>query len=786
VNQAALSIAATDVTKTYGQTPTLSLFSSSGLQNSETIGSVTLASAGTAATAGVLGGPYTITASAATGGTFDSSNYSISYTAGSLTVNQAALSITATGVTKTYGQTPTLSLFSSSGLQNSETIGSVTLASAGTSATAGVLGGPYTITASGATGGSFDAANYSISYNTGSLTVNTAALSITATGVTKTYGQTPTLSLFSSSGLQNSETIGSVTLASFGTAATASVLGGPYTITASGATGGTFDAANYSISYNTGSLTVNTAALSITATGVTKTYGQTPTLSLFSSSGLQNSETIGSVTLASAGTSATAGVLGGPYTITASAATGGTFDSSNYSISYNTGSLTVGKATLTVTTGATKTYDGNAYSGGAVSYSGFVNSEAASDLGGTLTYGGTAQGATNANTYSLTASGQSSDNYDIVYAPGSLVINKALLSLTATDVTKTYGQSLTLSAYTAAGLQNGETIGGVALTSSGSVATAGVGSSPYAISIANATGGTFSSANYDITYFLGALTVARATLTVTPGATKTYDGNAYSGGAVTYAGFVNSENATALAGTLTYGGTAQGATNANTYSLTATGQSSDNYDIVYASGSLIVGKAGLTVTALPASKVRDGVSYAGGGGVTYAGFVAGQGASQLGGLLGYGGTSQGAVTAGTYSLMPMGLTSDNYDITFLGALLTISPGGDKVDPIPYLLAPVKPKPFVVLTQLVMPTQPVALVVGGLNYIHVDAPKGAPASQPATAQSGDQSGSPGADSQSADSGGPIDASALPRSIKGPTDVFIIKGGLNVGEGVLISE
>src|SRR5581483_10490866 len=142
--------------------------------------------------------------------------------------------------------------------------------------TASVAGSPYVITVSAATGGTFNASNYSISYSSGLLTVNTAALTITADNQTKTYGQTYTFSgsEFTSSGLQNGETIGSVTLASAGAAATASVAGSPYVITVSAATGGTFNAGNYTISYLTGLMTVNTAALTITADNQTKTYGQ--------------------------------------------------------------------------------------------------------------------------------------------------------------------------------------------------------------------------------------------------------------------------------------------------------------------------------------------------------------------------------------------------------------------------------------------------------------------------------------------------------------------------------
>jgi hypothetical protein len=77
---------------------------------------------------------------------------------------------------------------------------------------------------------------------------------------------------------------------------------------------------------------ITPAPLSITPTSITKIYGQTPTLTGFTPIGLVNSETIGSVTETSPGAAASASVAGSPYTITASAATGGSFTPSNYSI----------------------------------------------------------------------------------------------------------------------------------------------------------------------------------------------------------------------------------------------------------------------------------------------------------------------------------------------------------------------------------------------------------------------------------------------------------------------
>ncbi|MCP6429245.1 hypothetical protein NL523_28420, partial [Klebsiella pneumoniae] len=77
--------------KTYGQTAALSGYSVSGLLNSDSVSSVSLTSAGTAATANV--GDYGITAGSASGSGL--SNYTISYVGSTLTVNPATLTVTA-------------------------------------------------------------------------------------------------------------------------------------------------------------------------------------------------------------------------------------------------------------------------------------------------------------------------------------------------------------------------------------------------------------------------------------------------------------------------------------------------------------------------------------------------------------------------------------------------------------------------------------------------------------------------------------------------------------------
>jgi hypothetical protein len=135
-----------------------------------------------------------------------------------------------------------------------------------------------------------------------------------------------------------------------------------------------------------------------------------------------------------AGTAATAAV--GPYTITPSAATGGTFDPANYTISYAPGVLTVDPAALTVSADdKTKVY-GAVDPSFTASYAGFVNSETPAVLGGTLALA-RAPGEAVGN-YLITPSGLTSANYAIAFNTGTLTITAPapeILSLTGADTT---------------------------------------------------------------------------------------------------------------------------------------------------------------------------------------------------------------------------------------------------------------------------------------------------------------------------------------------------------------
>src|SRR5262249_25148086 len=126
-------------------------------------------------------------------------------------------------------------------------------------------------------------------------------------------------------------------------------------------------------------------------------------------------------------------------------------------------------------------------------------------------------------------------------------------------------------------------------------------------------------------------------------------------------------------GAIAYGGSSQGATNAGAYNITPSGQTSGNYAITYLNGALTIDPQPLTIVADNVTQTFNNVPYSGGNGVTYIELIGGQSPAVVGGTIAYGGNSQGAVSVGTYTIIPSGQTSQNYAITYVNGTLTITP-----------------------------------------------------------------------------------------------------------------
>ena len=208
------------------------------------------------------------------------------------------------------------------------------------------------------------AGNYTLSGTTGAVTVTPKNLTVTGlTASGKIYDGTMTADLTGTAALAATAAAGTgttadgkpytgdaITLGGTATGAFVDPNAGtakPVTVTGKTLTG--VAAGNYALTQPGGlTATVTPAALTVTANNQSKTYGQTVTFdsgsTLFTSSGLQHGETIGSVTLTCAGGDATAAVA--TYPITPGAATGGTFSTGNYTITYVPGTLTVNPAPL--------------------------------------------------------------------------------------------------------------------------------------------------------------------------------------------------------------------------------------------------------------------------------------------------------------------------------------------------------------------------------------------------------------------------------------------------------
>ena len=281
---------------------------------------------------------YTIDASA-----LANSNYLITATNGTLTINPAPLTVTADDQTRLYGAANPSLTTSVTGFVNGETAltaaGYTGSGGASTTATPSTNVGAATITASA---GTLAATNYDFSTLTnGTLTINKAPLTVTADDQTRLYGAANPSLTTTVTGFVNGET--TATAAGYtgsggaSTTATPSTNVGAATISASA---GTLAATNYDFSTLTnGTLTINKAPLTVTAndagfaqTGVAYSGGNGVAYSGFVNG--EASNVLGGA-LSYSGTSQGA-INPGTYTITP-----GGLTSSNYALAFTNGTLTI-------------------------------------------------------------------------------------------------------------------------------------------------------------------------------------------------------------------------------------------------------------------------------------------------------------------------------------------------------------------------------------------------------------------------------------------------------------
>ena len=511
-----------------------------------------------ATSSGVLG-TYDMVVSGA-----EAENYDITYVNGTLSVVDAdAVVVTAKSYTRKYGEAnPTFEYTSAGAVLD----GTPTISCEATTASPV---GTYPIAISKG-----NVINYNDSYVNGVLTITKAPLKISAKNYTIKQGEAlPTFEV-TYDGFKNDETADVlIKQPTITCVATSTSTPNTYDIVVSGA-----EAENYEISYVAGTLTITDAdAVVVTAKSYTRKYGESnPTFEFTSAGALLNG------TPAISCEATTASPVGTyPIAISKGSVT-------NYNDSYINGTLTITKASLSITAQNYVIKQGDELPTFEVTYDGFKNDESADVLTKKPVIACTATSSDVLGTYEIVVSGAEAENYDISYVTGTLsVVDADAVVVTAKSYTREYGEANPTFEYTSAGVN----LEGTPEINCEATAASPVGTYPIVVSKGSV-------ANYNDTYINGTLTITKAPLNITAQSYVIKQGEALPTFEVVYAGFKNDESADVLTKKPVIACTATSSDVLGTYEIVVSGAEAENYDISYVTGTLsVVDADAVVVTA---------------------------------------------------------------------------------------------------------------------------------------------------------------------------------------------
>ncbi|WP_173003089.1 MBG domain-containing protein [Chitinophaga sp. SYP-B3965] len=428
------------------------------------------------------------------------------------------------------------------------------------------------------------------------ITVSKKTLTVTADDITITYGDAaplPGALSYSITGFVNPETEAVFTTPVSITRDVATDAG-QYNINVSGAA-----AANYDFSYVPGSFTILPAAASITFNAIpAKIYGDnafSPGATV--SNGLPVTYTSSDPLIAYIDNGLVYIVGIGSVTITASQ--DGT--NNNYEIATDVDqTLTIGKRTLTFTA-ENKTVDyGQPLPTLTYTSTGFAPGENENALLTPVI--ATTDATTAIGVYTITLSGATADNYDILFVPATLTIQKATINISFASLpAKTYGD---------ADFAPGATISNglpITYTSDNSSVATIVGGNIHIVGAGTATitAHQVGDANYNPSPDAPlTLTVNKKQLTVIAEDKSINFGDPLPTFTHTITGFIPGETEAVLTTPVSVSATG---TNVGTYPITASGAAAANYDFVYQPGILTIGKATaqISFSGLPVKTYGD-------------------------------------------------------------------------------------------------------------------------------------------------------------------------------------
>ena len=499
---------------------------------------------------------YAVTISGA-----DAENYDISYEQGRLTVVEAdAVVVRAKSYSRQYGDENPVFEFETEGVALDGTPEIVC------SAVANSPVGSYTIEVKQ---GSIK--NYNVHFESGSLVITKAPLSISAGNYTKKQGDAMPVFKANYAGFKNGEDESVLTKQPvFSCEANEASAPAEYAVTISGA-----DAENYDISYEQGHLTVVEAdAVVVRAKSYSRQYGDENPVFEFETEGAALDGTPEIVC------SAVANSPVGSYTIEVKQGS-----IKNYNVHFESGSLVITKAPLSISAGNYTKKQGGAMPVFKASYTGFKNGEDESVLTKQPVFSCEANEASTPAEYAVTISGADAENYAISYEQGRLTVVEAdAVVVRAKSYNRQYGDENPVFEF--------ETEG-AALDGTPEIVCAAVANSPvgsYTIEVKQG-----SIKNYNVHFESGSLVITKAPLSISAGNYTKKQGDAMPVFKANYAGFKNGEDESVLTKQPVFSCEANEASAPAEYAVTISGAEAENYDISYEQGRLTVVEADAVV-----------------------------------------------------------------------------------------------------------------------------------------------------------------------------------------------
>ena len=328
---------------------------------------------------------------------------------------------------------------------------------------------------------------------------------------------------------------------------------------------------------------------------------------------------------------------------------------SNYSPASGTATITIGKATPTVTVnGGTFTYDAVAHPA-----TGSVTGVGGASVGTpTFAYNGSPDAPVNAGSYDVVGSYGGSANYNAATGTATITIGKATPTVAVSGGSFTYDSAAHPATGSVTGV-GGATLSPLTFTYNGS------GSAPVNAGTYDVVGSYAGDLNYESASGTATITIGKETpsLSWTRPAAIVY-------GTALGAGQLNA--AATVAGTFNYspgGGTVLAAGAGQPLSAVFTPTDPANYLGGSIATTIDVVPAGLTVRANDAAKPFGAPLP--GFTATFTGFVNGDTPASLGGTLGFATTATVNSAVGVYPVVPGGVSASNYTIAFVAGTLSI-------------------------------------------------------------------------------------------------------------------